>query len=532
MSANISSLIAGLAASIPDNKAVIDGPRSLTFRELDAEISLLAAGLAAAGIKPGVRAALLVPPSIEFIALTFALFRAGAVIVLIDPGIGARNMGGCLKEAAPEAFIGVPKAHAARLALGWARGSVKTPVTIGRRWLWGGYTLEDLRRLGAGAPPPAETPETAAILFTSGSTGAPKGAVYTHAMFAAQAQMLREHFAIAPGGRSVPTFPLFALFDVALGLTIALPKMDFTRPAAVNPEMLCGMIQAHGAEQLFGSPALIDTLSRYGERGGASLPSLKRVISCGAPVSLKVIRRAKKMLPASTQVFTPYGATEALPVACVSGEELERLAGEGPGVCVGETWKGMETFILKITDGPLRDWSPDLLAAPGETGEITVKGPVVSPEYFNRPGSTALAKIRGAGGEIYHRMGDVGRKDAAGRLWFCGRKSHRVTTAGGTLFTIPCEAVFNAHPQVRRSALVGVGAAGAQTPVLCVEPEPGTPVTAEFTAQLLALGAAQAHTKDIRTVLFHPGFPVDIRHNAKISRETLAAWAARRLGAA
>lgn len=527
---NISSLLSELSASRPDSPAVIHGGRTISFSDLEAEISLLAAGFAKAGIKPGLRAALMVPPSIEFVTLTFALFRAGAVVVLIDPGIGPANMRACLEESRPEAFIGVPKAHAARLLLRWARKSLKIFITAGNNWLWGGLNLEDIRRLGAEAAAPAaeSAGDIAAILFTSGSTGAPKGAVYTHSMFAAQARMLKEYFRIEPGFNSVPTFPLFALFDVALGLTIVIPKMDFTRPAAVDPEMLADLINKYKAAQLFGSPALLDTLSRYGEKHGPALPSLKRVISCGAPVSPAVIARTKKMLSPGTEVFTPYGATEALPVSCVSGAELASLQPGLPGVCVGRTWEGMETFIIKISDGPIPAWSDALLAGSGEIGEIAVKGPVVSPEYFGREESTALAKIRGKGGELYHRMGDTGWKDPDGRLWFCGRKSHRVITASGTMFTIPCEAVFNTHQDVRRTALVGVGQAGAQTPVLCVELEKGTAEGASLRGELLTLGAAHEHTRNIRTILFHPGFPVDIRHNAKISREKLAAWAEKR----
>ena len=545
MPENISSLISGLAADIPDRPAVIDGGRMISFRDLESEISLLAAGLSRAGITPGLRVALMVPPSIEFVALTFALFRAGAVIVLIDPGIGLANMRVCLGEARPEAFVGVPKAHAARLLLRWARKSLRIFITAGRKWFWGGFTLEDIRRLGAGKkgtgyfsdlPSTSEGkaacplfPETAGILFTSGSTGAPKGAVYTHAMFSAQARMLKEYFKIEPGACSVPTFPSFALFDVALGLTIVIPDMDFTRPAAADPAMLSDLINKYKAVQLFGSPALLDTLGRYGEKHGTILPTIKRVISCGAPVSAAVIGRVKKMLAPETQIFTPYGATEALPATCISSDELAALAPGRPGTCVGRTWEGMETFAIKITDGPVPVWSGGLLVKDGEIGEITVKGPVVSPAYFGREESTALAKIRGAGGELYHRMGDIGWKDADGRLWFCGRKSHRVTTAEGTLFTIPCEAVFNAHPEVRRTALVGVGPEGSQTPVLCVELERGAAPRASLTAELLALGAAHEHTKTIKTLLYHPGFPVDIRHNAKISREKLAAWAETRL---
>jgi acyl-CoA synthetase (AMP-forming)/AMP-acid ligase II len=529
MPENISDLMTGLAAALPDRPAVIAGGRTLSFKELEAEISLLASGLAAAGIKPGTRVALMVPPSVDFAALTFALFRAGAVVVLIDPGIGIPAMKTCLSEARPEAFIGVTKAQAARVLLRWAKDSVKTLITVGPRLFWGGLTLEGVRKL-AGAERLPATGETAAILFTSGSTGVPKGAVYTHAMFASQARMLKDYFQIEPGFYSVPTFPLFALFDLALGLTIVLPEMDFTRPAAADPAMLSGLISKYGAVQLFGSPALLDTLGRYGERSGARLDSLKRVISCGAPVSDAVIARIKKMIPAGTQVYTPYGATEALPVACISGDDRAALP-RGRGVCVGRPWPGIEAGVIKISDEPIAAWSDSLLLPNGEIGELVVKGPTVSPEYFGRAASTKLAKICGKQGEIYHRMGDCGWKDAEGRLWFCGRKSHRVTGAEGTLFTIPCEAVFNAHPKVRRTALAGAGPAGRQVPVLFVELKKGERGCAALTEELLLLGAAHEQTRPIKTVFYHPAFPVDIRHNAKISREKLAELAARRLGA-
>ncbi|MDT8287211.1 MAG: AMP-binding protein, partial [Elusimicrobiales bacterium] len=324
-------------------------------------------------------------------------------------------------------------------------------------------------------------------------------------------------------------FPLFALFDAALGLTIVIPEMDFTRPASADPAMLCRLMNDHKAVQLFGSPALIDNLGRYGERTGTKLLSLERVISCGAPVRQAVIDRVAKMLRPGIPVHTPYGATEALPVACISGAELSEL-GPGFGVCVGRPWPGVETFVIKISDGPISGWSPDLLVKDGEIGEITVKGPIVSPSYFSRPDGDALAKIKGPGGEVYHRMGDAGWRDAEGRLWFCGRKSHRVVTPDGTLFTIPCEAVFNAHPAVRRTALVGIGPEGAKRPVICVELEHGEKPRPGLTEELLKLGAAQPHTREIKDILYHPGFPVDIRHNAKIGREKLAAWAAGRLG--
>jgi acyl-CoA synthetase (AMP-forming)/AMP-acid ligase II len=188
----------------------------------------------------------------------------------------------------------------------------------------------------------------------------------------------------------------------------------------------------------------------------------------------------------------------------------------------------MDVRVIRISDEPIPSWSEGLALPAGETGEITVKGPVVTREYFRRPEATALAKIPEADGSVRHRMGDLGYFDDKGRLWFCGRKSHRVATPEETLFTIPCEGIFNAHPLVRRTALVGVGGKAGKVPVLCVELEPeadGEKVRRE----LLETAARFPSTRRIRTVLFHPGFPVDIRHNAKIFRERLAAWAEERI---
>lgn len=531
----VSALLSSAAASEPQRPAVISGRRSVSFGELDDWSWRLAAGLQRAGVGQGVRAALLVPPGIEFVALAFGLFRAGAVPVLIDPGIGWRNLGRCLVEAQPQAFIGSTKAHLARLAGGWARESLATLVATGRlRWP-GWLGLDDLSGGGAREAraqcPAAASGLPAAILFTSGSTGAPKGAVYTQEIFAHQAAMLREHFKIEAGGFSIPTFPLFALFDVALGLSAVIPRMDATRPARVDPREIVVPIQRHGAVQLFGSPAILDVLGRYGQRHGVCLPSLKRVICAGAPVPARVLARMVRMLPAGAEVHTPYGATEALPVACIASQEVladtAALTGQGRGICVGRPWPGMEVRIIGIGDDPIPAWSDGLLLPQGAVGEIVVKGPVVTREYFNRPRETTLAKIPDAAGGCRHRMGDLGYFDEKGRLWFCGRKSQRVVAGAQALFTIPCEGVFNEHPSVRRTALVGVASDSGRIPALCVELEPGADAS-RVRAELLELGARFAHTQSIRTILFHPGFPVDIRHNAKIFREKLADWAAAR----
>jgi acyl-coenzyme A synthetase/AMP-(fatty) acid ligase len=125
-------------------------------------------------------------------------------------------------------------------------------------------------------------------------------------------------------------------------------------------------------------------------------------------------------------------------------------------------------------------------------------------------------------------MGDVGYFDGEGRLWFCGRKSHRVETADGPLYTEQVEPVFNTHPDVRRTALVGLGVLGEQQPVLCVELNAGVAAGEwpRIERELRTLGQTQRHTARIVRFMRHAKFPVDIRHNAKIGREKLALWAA------
>ncbi|NVB40743.1 AMP-binding protein [Pseudenhygromyxa sp. WMMC2535] len=544
---NVAAWLPLRAAEQPDALAVAvarqaSGGRSvydeLSAAQLEARSNAIAHGLVRAGITRGVRTVLMVAPSPAFFALTFALLKVGAVPVLVDPGMGIANLGTCLAEAEPEAFIGVPKAHAARIALGWARKTIRTKIMVGP-WLPGcGQTLARLEAQSPAEPFAAIEPEPeemAAILFTSGSTGVPKGVITPHRVFANQVRLLQLCFGIEPGERDLSTFPLFALFGPALGMAAIVPVMDASRPAQADPRNLLQALSDYECTNMFASPALIDKLGRHCEAHEIALPSLRRAISAGAPASIPSLARFAPWLTEGAQVFTPYGATESLPVAVIGSDmilaETRHDTEAGRGVCVGEPVPGMEVAIIPITDEAIASWSEvqPLPAGTGEIGEIVVAGPVVTPAYYAREASTALAKIPD-GDRIRHRMGDVGYIDARGRLWMCGRKAHRVETADGPLFTVPCEAVFNALDEVRRAALVPLGPPGQAVPVICVELMPG----AEWAAvepKLRAAAAAHELTRSIERFMHHRGsFPVDVRHNSKIFREKLAVWAAKEAG--
>lgn len=531
-----------LAVAMPQGRDADGAIRYIrwSYAELDAISDQLAQGLRRLGFQPGMRTVLMVPPSLEFFSLVFAMFKAGLVPVVVDPGMGLKSLKTCLGDARPEGFIGVSKAHAARLALGWAKETIQHFVHVGRRIGRMGATLDEVMLAGEGAAPMLHEPapfETAAILFTSGSTGIPKGAVYTHSHFQAQIKTIRETYHIQPGERDLCTFPLFALFAPALGMSAYVPEMDASRPAKADARKILQAIQEQSITNLFGSPALLRVLARYTQSHPTHLPSLRRVISAGAPMPPSLLVALQPMLAEGVEIFPGYGATEAMPLCTLGSQttlqETRFATDQGKGVCVGHPCADVTLRIIPIRDEAIPTWADDLPLPVGQIGEITVKGPMVTHRYLHNEKGTALAKIA-EGSEIWHRMGDVGWLDDQGRVWFCGRKSQRLETTKGPMFTVPCESIFQTHPKVHRAALVGLGARPHQTPTICIEPFDPKDTQGErwkaLESELRALAQSHDITRPIVHFLPHRAFPVDIRHNSKIFHEKLTAWAHTLLG--
>jgi olefin beta-lactone synthetase len=518
----------GLATKSPTEAGASGAVRHevRTFRRLDQESDAAAGLFGRQGIAEGTRVLLAVRPGPDLIIGMFALLKLGAIPVAIDPGMGWSAFLDCVRRSRPTALVGVRAATLlSRLPLAAFR-TLRHRVTVGNpAWR---------QALSATSPTPRPLavvgPDSlAAILFTSGSTGAPKGVCYTHGMFDAQIELVRSTYGIRPGETDMAMLPLFALFNPALGTTTVTPLLDPSKPLAADPAPLVSALLAEKVTSSFGSPAIWGKVADHCEARGLKLPDLRRLLIAGAPVSGELLAKLRIIAP-NCVTHTPYGATECLPVTTIMADELlgeaRQRALRGNGTCVGRPVNGVEIRVIRETDGPIATLADVTSCAVGEIGEIIATGPSVTREYDGLPEATRLAKVAD-GDRVWHRMGDLGALDAEGRLSFFGRRVEKVRTAGGDLPTESIEPAFRQHPQVFRCALIGLGAAPAQTPALVVEPRAGAfpeneAARTRFIAELRDLAGINPQAALVKHIVFQRALPVDVRHNAKIHRLQLA----------
>ncbi len=553
--ANISRHLASMAAAHPA-RAALKIPRgrtrsgsidylTLTFAELDAEVAAWCHRLTTAGIRRGDRTLVMVRQGLPLIASAFALFRLGAVPVIIDPGMGLKNFLACVASSRPRALVGIPLAQLVSRLFRRPFKTITTRITASSS-LTSRLTLPSSQPSTLNAQPAPSAPsDLAAILFTSGSTGSPKGVCYEHGMFDAQVRLICDTYAIQPGEIDLPLLPIFALFNPALGMTTIVPEIDPRRPAAVDPAKIVQAIRQENVTNSFGSPTLWRKIADHCLARNLTLPSLRRVLCAGAPVPAQLWSASRQLLP-NGQLHSPYGATESLPISTISSAEILTLALDPSkchligdtspvGACVGRPLAEIDVRIIAITDAPIATLADARELPRGQIGEIIARGPVVTREYDNNPKATQVAKLQtpdselqtgGASAAVFHRLGDCGYLDADNRLWFCGRKVERVQTASGPLFTEPVEQIFRQHPRVTRCALIGLGDPGQQRPAVVVEIKlRDSTESRAFARELRQLALQHPATASIKLFYFREKFPVDVRHNAKIHRLTLARWA-------
>ena len=543
--ANIAERLRQTAARHPRQTAVrvpsmrrgqIAGWQSKTFGQLDAEADAVARGLVEMGAGPGKRLLLAVRPDVDFLSIVFGLFRSRATAVLIDPGMGRQAVLDCIEQVRPDGVVGIPLAHIMRRLKRDAFRSSRINVCVGRRLPGMGRRYRSLlvgghrSAVAIGRTTPTDP---AAIVFTSGSTGPPKGVCYEHGMFDAQWQLIRDEYNIPPGTVDVACFPLFGLFNVAMGVTTIWPAIDFSRPATADLDHLTEVMQQ--ADQCFASPAIWDKLATAAADGKPALP-LRRALSAGAPVKPATLAAVRSLLPEDAEFHTPYGATESLPGCTIESREvLDETAAEtldGAGTCVGRPFAGVDVRVIRRPTRPVRQIVETEEAGIGEIGEIIIRSAAVTREYLNRPDATAATKIDHGDGTRWHRVGDVGYFDAEGRLWFCGRISHIVETDEGPLYPVCLEPLVKPPIGLGRVAIVGIERPGRTVPVVVAEQSKvesaqtpdGRRPTAADRRQSLARSMQHPRLSAIRhAAIVSTPLPVDARHNAKLRREQIAA---------
>jgi acyl-CoA synthetase (AMP-forming)/AMP-acid ligase II len=522
---NVADLLADSAGRAPDRDAIIapdgrGGWTRIAYSALDAAVTAHARSLQMEGVRRGEIVLVMVPPGIPLITLFYALLRLGAVPVMIDPGMGFRAFLKCVETARAKTLVGIPKAHVARILFPRPFASIERRIVVGPSPMGVlGRRLRLPKNASPGAPVRVDLgpDDLAAVLFTSGSTGPAKGAEYSVANFFAQRDALQALYDFKPGEVDLAAFPLFSLFDAAFGMTSVIPDIDPARPAECRPEKIVEAIRRHRATSAFGSPAIWSRVAPWCRAHQVRLEGLKRVLMAGAPVPLRLVRALRSILPDDGDVHTPYGATESLPVASIPGREVESLSARveaGSGTCVGRPASTIDLRLIPIREEAIAAIEAEAVLAPGEVGEICVRGGVVTRAYHNRGDATAISKI-GTGKDTWHRMGDLGYLDPEGRLWFCGRKAEAVFTRNGPIFTDQIECRFSGDPLWPRVALIGIGPRGEAHPVLLIEGRDDETIRSQA-----------RRISGIADVRFHPRFPVDRRHNAKIHRLDLAKWAA------
>nr|WP_293227020.1 fatty acid CoA ligase family protein [Moritella sp.] len=511
---------------------------SLTYHQLEQISDAYALGLLSMGFEKGMKTIVMVNYSPELFTVLFALFKIGAVPVIVDPGMGLSRMMHCYQKVGAEAFIGIPIAHILRVLKPKAFVSIKKVVTVGIQFGWSGPTLKKIEHNNLGLPckvAKAETDDLLMINFTTGSTGPAKGVEYTHRQVSAMLKVMQDTYAIHSKDVGLVTLPLFALIDLFLGCESILAPMDPTKPAKVDPENILSAIEKFSASHVFASPALIHRITPAALINKHRLTTLKHFACGGAPATVDILKGISAALPEQTRVETSYGATEALPISSIDLNEIltttQGLTASGKGVCVGKLVTGLSCKIIKIDDEPIKNWSPQLELPPGQVGEIMLSGDSVSQRYHNDESANQLMKVK-INDQLWHRTGDLGWLDSTGRLWFCGRKNHRVNTEKKQLFSVQCEHIFNQHKAVYRSALVAIEKNDNKSKhiVICVELHQGISNAAIVIQELCTLAKFHKITAEISTFLVHPSFPVDVRHNAKINRTELCDWAGLQLG--
>lgn len=521
---NIASRLKETSVRLPNGRAILSASGKFpekSFAELYQDVRACSAFLKNKSIKKGDKVLLFVRSGYELIVLAFSLFFIGAVPVIIDPGMGLRSALRCIHRTQPDHLIGIPLTHWVSRLFYRSFKSIRERILIRSNQ----FSDQALAFSDNDSSPVDISPtDIAAIVFTSGSTGPPKGVCYMHKTFDAQIRALNENFGMQEGEVDMTTLPIFALFNPALGITTVMPEINPSTPSKASARSLVETLIEFEVTTAFASPVIGRKIAERCEQANLRLPRMNRFFLAGAPSPPQLIENLASVIH-NGKVFIPYGATEALPVSYCTHTEVANTKGSterGEGSCLGKPLPKVSVKLFPVSNSPFDKETQEL--KDGEVGEICVAGPTVTEEYYRMPGATFDSKFRYES-KTYHRMGDLGYFDTNRILRFLGRKAERLNTAQGPLETERCEAIANTVDGVRRSALIGLGAKDPVEPCVVIEPEQEfrNPKAINVIEQeVLSRLKVRLPDFEITQTLIESSLPVDPRHNAKVHRLALA----------
>ena len=479
---NLTSLLAVHAGDRAQHTALVHGAEAWTYAELFGRVRRVSGLLKSRGVGVGSRVLVFVPMSLELYAVVLGVMHCGAICVFIDPGMGRKRIDSAVELADPDVFVGVGRAFMLRLVSGPLR---RIPIAI----KVGGTRLDSLLHSAPEASEPAAVSgdDGALLTFTSGSTGAPKGALRTHQFLLDQHVALTDALGTHEDDVELQALPIFVLNTLAVGGTAVIAPVG-RRVADVDPVRLCNGMLKRNITTAAASPALFRPLADYCRERRVTLPAVRRLYLGGAPVPPGLLADLAPLIP-NGDTMVVYGSTEAEPISHILGQKvLAETAGStarGEGLCVGEPVSSVRVRL--------------------EDEEILVAGRHVNPTYYKSEDAVARFKVRDPDGTIWHRTGDVGRFDDAGRLWLLGRYEHLVERAGRRIYPFALEQAARSVPGVSQAGLVQV----AGKVILAVEGE----------GELVR--SMEPFHPDIDEVRVLRRIPTDARHNAKVDYPAL-----------
>ncbi|HEX4923409.1 MAG TPA: AMP-binding protein [Bdellovibrionales bacterium] len=472
----------------------------ISFRELNDLVFSYQHALLAQGLKAGDRILVLAPVRAELYALFYAMCSAGIVPVFIDTNVGARAFLKLVRAADICAIISTPGFHRLRwLAPTLLKYKRFTLAESGK-----GFTnLMDWfpERAGAVATIACEPNNPVLITYTTGSSGQPKGADRSHSVLYNQYRISRAHWPEELREIDMPWFPMVAFQNLNCGISTVLPAVNFRRIDEFEPRVIAAQIQAAGVTRMSAPPSVYAKLCRYLIENRVSLPSVRRLIAGGAPVSQKVAALMRVAFPGA-EAHIVYGSTEAEPISFVSIDEM--LKEPADAYLVGKPIPEIQIRICRLTNDELSRVSSEGVEpfVTSGVGEVLLAGPHVVKRYFDNEDANRVTKLHDPSGKVWHRTGDLGFFDHLGRLWLAGRLHDGIC-----------------YPIEHRAELIsGVDRAALTARALKIRLEPGAnwPLVKSRCEKLFEELGVEAKPVEAAGEL-----PLDRRHRWKIERNKL-----------